>query len=121
MVKYTVLKCTIYIFYFSDLKKARDRLLDILPDATHTYDTMSTAYVAYLSHMCGFFMDYKIFDKKVRYSFTFKWTHSLLGSNIQTQQDAAFDIANMSVNVALWHMKHASYMVSKKLYIITFL
>ncbi|KAK6622651.1 hypothetical protein RUM43_008493 [Polyplax serrata] len=99
----------------SDLKKVRDRVLDYLPDPSHTLETMNVAFISYLSMMSGFFMDYKLSGKKIRYSYVFKWTHSLLGQNPQVQQDAAFDIANMSVNIALWHMKHASYVASKKL------
>lgn len=104
----------IKLFFYSDLKKVRGRLLDYLPDPSHTVETMNAAFVAYLSLMCGFFMDYKISGKKIRYSFIFKWTHSLLGPEPQVQQDAAFDIANMCVNVALWYMKHASFTASKK-------
>lgn len=99
---------------FSDLKKARDRLLELLPDPSHSIDTLNTAYIAYLSLMSGFFADYKISDKKVRYAVQFRWTHTLLGQAPQSQRDAAFDVANMSIDVAVWHMKHASFVASKK-------
>lgn len=98
----------------SDLKKARDRLLELLPDPSQNAETVNTAYLAYLSIMSGFLTEYKLSGKKIRYTIQYKWTHTLLGQKPQSQFDAAYDIANMSVDVALWHMKHASYVASKK-------
>ncbi|KAL0274048.1 UNVERIFIED_CONTAM: hypothetical protein PYX00_006572 [Menopon gallinae] len=64
--------------------------------------------------MTGFFMDYKVSGRKIRYLVQYKWTHSLLGQTPQTQRDAAFDMANMCIDVAIWYMKHASLVASKK-------
>lgn len=77
-------------------------------------DTINTAYLAYLSMMAGFLTEYKLSGKKIRYTIQYKWTHTLLGQGPESKYDAVFDMANMSVDVALWHMKHASYVASKK-------
>lgn len=88
--------------------------MELLPDPSHSTDTVNTAYLAYLSMMSGFLTDYKLSGKKIRYTIQYKWTHTLLGQKPQSQFDAAYDMANMSVDVALWHMKRASYIASKK-------
>lgn len=98
------------------MKKARDRLLELIPDASQSIDAVNTALISYLALMSGFFMDYKVLGKKIRYLVQYKWTHSLLGQSTQTQRDAAFDMANMCIDVAIWYMKHASFVASKKRY-----
>lgn len=88
--------------------------MDILPDASNSIETINNLFVSYLSIMCGFFMDYKISGKKIRYALRYKWTHTLLGPKPEVQEDVAFDISNMAVNTAIWLMKHAAYIASQK-------
>ena len=44
---------------------------------------------------------------KLRHSLRFRWTQSLLGSQPEAQNDAVFEVANLMMNFAFWHMKHA--------------
>ena len=47
-------------------------------------------------------------------SILFRWTQSLKGaSNPEAQNDVVFELANLLMNYAFWHMKHAA-MVSAK-------
>ncbi len=51
---------------------------------------------------------------KMRHAVRFRWTHSMLGADRpEARQDAAFEMANVLVNVALWHMKHAAMIAAK--------
>ncbi|KAF4525542.1 hypothetical protein B566_EDAN015850, partial [Ephemera danica] len=97
------------------MKQSRKKLLEILPDANHTSSTMDTEFTNYLSLIQGFL---KSFDgdgtaSKLRHSILFRWTHTLLGNTPQAEQDAMFEIANMTINVGIWYMKHAAMIAGK--------
>lgn len=97
----------------SDLKQSRTRLLDLLPDPHHTPDQMSTAVKLYLSVLRGLVESQEDSGaSKLRHALKFKWSHSML-NEAELQQDAAFEAASMVMNVAFWHMKHASMIAGK--------
>lgn len=98
----------------SDLKACRRRLLELLPDPSHSPDAIESVFNMYLSLMHGFLVvPGENTPSKIRHNILFKWTHSLLGNKPQLQQDAIYEVANMSCNVAFWYMKHASVIASK--------
>ncbi|XP_068084611.1 BRO1 domain-containing protein BROX [Anabrus simplex] len=98
----------------SDLKQCRQRLLQVLPDVNNSPESVDSLYHTYLSLMFGFLNDFgSTGPSKLRHSTLFKWTHTLLGNVPQLQRDTVFEVANMSCNVALWYMKHASMIAAK--------
>lgn len=50
---------------------------------------------------------------KLRHSLRFRWSHSMLGNTPEAMHDAVFEMANLLMNVAFWHMKHASMIAAK--------
>ncbi|KAJ9588350.1 hypothetical protein L9F63_018276 [Diploptera punctata] len=98
----------------SDLKACRRRLLELLPDPNHTPDMIDSVFNMYFSLLHGLlYVPGEETPSKLRYSLLFKWTHSLLGSTPQIQQDCMFEAANITCNVAIWFMKHAALIASK--------
>ncbi len=111
----------------SDLKQARARLLELLPDPHHTADQVDTAAKLYFSVLKGFLEvpvgsgndedpDAAVGPQrasKLRHGIRFRWTDSMLGAAPQNMHDAAFEVASMVVNVAFWHMKHAAMVAAK--------
>ncbi|CAB3384804.1 Hypothetical predicted protein [Cloeon dipterum] len=98
-----------------DLKQCRKRLLELIPDANHSCETIDTVFNSYLSIVQGFL---KSFDgdnraSKMRHSLVFKWTHTLLGNKPYAEQDFLYEVANMTMNVGIWFMKHASTIAGK--------
>jgi len=102
----------------SDLKQARARVLQLLPDPHHSTEQLETAIKLYLSLTRGF-LEAKTSDEgtqasKLRHAIRFRWTHSMLGAGEpESQHDAVFELANLMINVGLWHMKHAGMIASK--------
>ena len=107
----------IFLTLFSDLKQSRLRILELLPDPHHDVPKMETAMKLYFGIIRGFVeastSEGSIQASKLRHSLRFRWTQSLLGSNPEAQNDAVFEAANLMMNFAFWHMKHAA-MVSAK-------
>ncbi|XP_069677512.1 BRO1 domain-containing protein BROX-like isoform X2 [Periplaneta americana] len=98
----------------SDLKACRRRLLELLPDPGHTVEAIESVFSMYLALLHGLlFVPGENTPSKLRHNTLFKWTHSLLGNTPQLQNDAMFEAANMSCNVAFWFMKHAAMMAAK--------
>ncbi|XP_063229719.1 BRO1 domain-containing protein BROX-like [Bacillus rossius redtenbacheri] len=97
----------------SDLRESRQRLLELLPDPNHAPDAVESALNLYLALLHGFITSLDGGPSKLRGNFLFRWTHTLLGSSPEIQQDTVFEAANMCCNVALWHMKHAALIAAK--------
>ncbi|XP_059480601.1 BRO1 domain-containing protein BROX-like [Neocloeon triangulifer] len=98
-----------------DLKQCRKRLLELIPDANHSGETIDSIFNSYLSLAQGFL---KSFDgdsraSKMRHSIIFKWTHTLLGSKPYAEQDFLYEVANITMNIGIWYMKHASMIAGK--------
>ena len=71
------------IFFFSDLKQSRLRILELLPDPHHDAPKMETAIKLYFGLLRGF-MEFTTSEgstsaSKLRHSVRFRWTQSLLG------------------------------------------
>ncbi|XP_071447291.1 BRO1 domain-containing protein BROX-like [Hetaerina americana] len=96
------------------LKDSRQKLLNIIVDPHQPSSDVEELLKNYLSLLRGFL--FTIDEKgekthepsKLRHCFIFKWTHTLLGNVPQSVHDAFYEAASMSINVAIWHMKHAS-------------
>ena len=88
-----------------------------MPDPHHELAQMETAMKLYYSLIRGFLetttSNGSLQASKLRHSLRFRWSQSLLGSNPEAQNDAAFEAANMMMNFAFWHMKHAAMLASK--------
>lgn len=108
----------------SDLKLSRSRLLDLIRDANNTSDTVEPAFLAYLGLLYGFIWEIQSSTaqsehvgrpepSKLRNILVFKWTHTLLGSLSYSNADSVYEAANMSVNIAIWFMKHAAMIAGK--------
>ncbi len=103
----------------SDLKQSRLRILQLLPDPHHNAEQLETAVKLYLGLLRGF-LEAKTSEEgvlqasKLRHALRFRWTHSALGSAAESQHDAAFESANLMMNVAFWHMKHAGMLAAKE-------
>ncbi|XP_046400310.1 BRO1 domain-containing protein BROX-like isoform X2 [Ischnura elegans] len=96
------------------LKDARQKLLLVIVDPHQPSADVEELLKNYLSLLTGFLLaiDEKQEESndpsKLRNNFIFKWTHTLLGNVPQSVHDAFYEAASMSINVAIWHMKHAS-------------
>ncbi|XP_034245559.1 BRO1 domain-containing protein BROX-like isoform X2 [Thrips palmi] len=88
----------------------------MLPDPRGSGASMEQALSAYIALLQGLIEapDGSGAPSKLRHALLFKWSHSLLGTSPQIQQDAVFEAANMFVNVAIWFMKHASTLCVKE-------
>ena len=106
-----------FVLFFSDLKQSRLRILELLPDPHHDVPKMETAMKLYYSLIRGFLetSNYRgnTEASKLRHSLRFRWTQSLLGPQPEIQNDAVFEAANMMMNFAFWHMKHAAMVTAK--------
>ena len=72
------------IFFFSDLKQSRLRILELLPDPHHDVPKMETAIKLYFGLLRGF-MEFTTSEgstsaSKLRHGVRFRWTQSLLGT-----------------------------------------
>jgi len=117
----------------SDLKQSRKRLISLLPDPEHSMSQVVTALNLYLAILRGF-LEPPVAQSsrgeeesppsttrpsKLRHSVKFIWTHSVLspsGSGVkpESQSDAAYEAANLLMNVAFWMMKHAAAVAAKE-------
>lgn len=109
----------------SDLKQARARILELLPDPHHDIPKVETALKLYLSLLRGFLEPPNKRDddnspsggtrpSKLRHAVRFRWSQSMLGTaSPEGQDDAAFEGANLLMDVAFWHMKHAGMIAAK--------
>jgi len=100
----------------SELRQARHRLLELLPDAGHEAAELEAALTAYLALLTGFLQapDAPGQDSKLRHVLRFRWTHTLLGNSPEAQKDAVFEVICMCQNVALWYMKRAARSAGKE-------
>ncbi|KAK8750359.1 hypothetical protein OTU49_014791 [Cherax quadricarinatus] len=67
----------------SDLRQARLRLLELLPDANHEIDVVEPALTLYLALLRGLIEvpEGQSSDwSKLRHAIRFRWTHSVLGN-----------------------------------------
>merc|ERR1712126_336373 len=113
----------------SDLKQSRARMLELLPDPHHDIPKIESALKLYLAVLRGFLeppsnQNNKSDEEgaptsgtrasKLRLAVRFRWSQSMLGTSTpEAQSDAAFEVANMLMNVAFWHMKHAAMIAAK--------
>jgi len=119
----------------SDLKQSRKRLISLLPDPEHSMAQVLTALDLYLAILRGFLESPPVSSQstrddeasgsagtrpsKLRHSVKFIWQHSVLspsGSGVkpESQTDAAYEAANLLMNVAFWMMKHAAAVAAKE-------
>ncbi|CAB4068847.1 BRO1 domain-containing protein BROX [Lepeophtheirus salmonis] len=78
----------------SDLKRSRDRIVELIPDPHHELELEGL--------------------QKLRHSLSFKWSQSCVPKGPSaSQKDAVFEMGHLLVNVAIWHMKRASMLASK--------
>lgn len=70
------------IYFFSELRQSRNRLLDLLTDPNNDTATMNAALEKYLAFLCALIVspDEKGGESKLRYTTRFRWTQSLLGN-----------------------------------------
>ncbi|XP_071515463.1 BRO1 domain-containing protein BROX-like isoform X1 [Panulirus ornatus] len=95
----------------SDLRQARSRLLQLLPDANHEIDVVEPALTLYLSLLRGVIEAPEGESSgwsKMRHAIRFRWTHSMLGNTPESHFDAVFELVSVLQNAAFWYMKHAS-------------
>ncbi|XP_076069364.1 BRO1 domain-containing protein BROX-like [Oratosquilla oratoria] len=97
----------------SDLRQARARVLELVPDANHEIDVIETAVTVYLSLLRGFINppedDSAGSDwSKLRHSIRFRWTNSMLGNTPDSHFDVVYELVSILQNVAFWYMKHAA-------------
>uniref|UniRef100_A0A0K2SWJ9 BRO1 domain-containing protein n=1 Tax=Lepeophtheirus salmonis TaxID=72036 RepID=A0A0K2SWJ9_LEPSM len=99
----------------SDLKRSRDRIVELIPDPHHELERMGTALNSYLSLLRGFLeIPGSGGPSKLRHSLSFKWSQSCVPKGPSaSQKDAVFEMGHLLVNVAIWHMKRASMLASK--------
>lgn len=81
-------------YFHSDLKLARNRLLDLVKNANNTSDMVEPAFVSYLALFYGLMWEIESFEEqshhvgrpnpsKLRNLLVFKWTQTLLGPETQ--------------------------------------
>lgn len=95
----------------SDLKQARYRLLQLIPDANHEIEVIEPALTLYLSLLRGVIEAPEGENSgwsKIRHALRFRWTHSMLGNTPESHHDAVFELVSVLQNAAFWYMKHAS-------------
>ncbi|KAG1695760.1 BRO1 domain-containing protein BROX [Nymphon striatum] len=82
----------------SELRQARAKLLELLPDANHGIETLEKTLNEYLSLLQGFIVatDERGGDSKLRFNTRFRWTNSLQGTS---QQDAVFELVSYFVTM----------------------
>ncbi len=124
----------------SDLKQARARVLELLPDPHHSAEQVDTAVKLYMCVIKGFLEvpagggknkrgggEQEGVDEeedpdaslgpqrasKLRHGLLFRWSDSMLGNTPQNMHDAAFEVASLLMNVAFWHMKHGAMVAAK--------
>ncbi|KAF0314788.1 BRO1 domain-containing protein BROX [Amphibalanus amphitrite] len=109
---------TLFPSHFSqiELRQARQRLLELLPDAGHGSVELESALNAYLALFTAFLQapDEPGQESKLRHVLRFRWTHTLLGNTPEARQDAVFEVVSMCQNVALWYMKRAARIAGKE-------
>uniref|UniRef100_A0A131YJH6 Signal transduction protein n=1 Tax=Rhipicephalus appendiculatus TaxID=34631 RepID=A0A131YJH6_RHIAP len=100
----------------SDLRLARNHLLDLLTDPLNDIGTIETALNTYLALFAGMILapDEKGGESKLRYTTRFRWTQTMLGQSPLVQSDAVFELVSICQNVGIWHMKHASAIAAKE-------
>ena len=95
-------------FFYSDLKQARARLLELLPDPHHDVPKVEAALKLYLAVLRGFLeppngQGNKSGEdggssggtraSKLRHAVRFRWSQSMLGTTTpEAQNDAAFEV-----------------------------
>lgn len=99
----------------SELRLARNRLLDLLCDPNNNISIIEDALNNYLSLLQGLLVaiDDKGGESKLRYAIRFRWTNTMLGNTADAQQDTVFEFVSICQNFAIWLMKHAA-MISGK-------
>jgi len=96
-----------------DLRSARQNLLTLFTDEVAKPENVQDKAVAYLELLVGL-ADCDSDDNKLRYTFRFKWSDSLVldGSPV-VHQDAQFDICATLMEIAIWLSKFGSRVASK--------
>ncbi|XP_068217945.1 BRO1 domain-containing protein BROX-like [Palaemon carinicauda] len=101
----------------SDLKQARTRLLQLIPDANHEIDVVEPALTLYLSLLRGTIEapegEHSGWSK-IRHAIRFRWTHSMQGNTPESHYDAVFELVSILQNAAFWYMKHASKIAAQE-------
>ncbi|XP_045617960.1 BRO1 domain-containing protein BROX [Procambarus clarkii] len=95
----------------SDLRQARSRLLQLLPNANHEIDVVEPALTLYLALLRGLIEvpeDQGSDWSKLRHALRFRWTHSVLGNPPESHFDTIFELVSILQNAAFWYFKHAS-------------
>ena len=98
--------------------------MELLPDPHHDAERVDVALKLYLSLLRGLLEEPPADPEaggaggdssKLRHALAYKWSDSVLGPEAaESMKDAVFEGANMAMNVALWHMKHAAMVASKE-------
>ena len=102
------------------MKQSRLRILELIPDPHHDVQQMETAMKLYFSLLRGF-LEFTTSEgsasaSKLRHSLRFRWSQSLFANSstpAEAQNDAVFEAANLMMNLAFWHMKHAAMVAAK--------
>ncbi|XP_023236415.1 BRO1 domain-containing protein BROX-like isoform X1 [Centruroides sculpturatus] len=99
----------------SELRLARNRLLDLLCDPNNSVENVENCLNNYLSLLQGLFIaiDEKGGESKLRYAIRFRWSNTMLGNAANAQQDAIFELVSICQNYGIWLMKHAAMIAGK--------
>lgn len=89
--------------------------MELLSAPSESIANVVTAYSSYISLLQGLLLasDERGGESKLRFFFTFRWSNSVIPDGSVEQQDAMFELIHMSVNLALWYMKHAAFVSAK--------
>uniref|UniRef100_A0A2P2I9C9 BRO1 domain-containing protein BROX-like n=1 Tax=Hirondellea gigas TaxID=1518452 RepID=A0A2P2I9C9_9CRUS len=101
----------------SDLKQARKRLLEMLPDANHEISVVEPALMLYLAVLRGLIHppeEEGTSWSKLRHAVRFKWTNSMLGNTPETHYDAVFELVCVLQNAGFWYFKHATKVAAQE-------
>lgn len=96
-----------------DLRVTRANLLTLFTDEVATPDAVMEKANSYFELLVGL-SDVENSDNKLRYTFRFKWSDTLvMDGKPVVHQDAQFELSSMMLEVAIWITKYGSRVAAK--------
>jgi len=97
-----------------DLRSTRANLLQLFTDEVATPESVMEKANAYFELLVGL-SDVESSDNKLRYSFRFKWSDTLvMDGKPEVHQDAQFELVSMMLEVAIWTTKYGARVSAKE-------